>query len=100
MDVLDENKIDHSTIIMNVQKIIDMSEMTKGVKREGHSHSMDWTSYHPLEDMYSYLDYLESSFDFVTTESIGKSYEARDQQCQNYININSMESGLLGEIEK
>ena len=53
MDVLDENKIDHSTIIMNVQKIIDMSEMTKGVKREGHSHSMDWTSYHPLEDMYS-----------------------------------------------
>ena len=84
---------------MDVQKIIDMSEMTKGgAEREGHS--MDWTSYHPIEDMYSYLDYLESSFDFVTTESIGKSYEARDQQCQNYININSMESGLLGEIEK
>ena len=85
-------------MIMDVQKLIDLSKMTKGEEREGHS--MDWTSYHPLEDMYSYLDYLESSFDFVTTESIGKSYEARDQQCQNYININSMESGLLGEIEK
>ena len=98
LDVLDENKIDHSTIIMDVQKIIDMSEMTKGgVEREGHS--MDWTSYHPLEDMYSYLDYLESIFDFVTTENIGKSYEAREQQCQKYIKIN-IESGLMGEIKK
>ena len=60
-------------MIMDVQKLIDLSKMTKGEKREGHS--MDWTSYHPLEDMYSYLDYLETSFDFVTTESIGKSYE-------------------------
>merc|ERR1712077_167835 len=41
---------------------------------------MDWTSYHPLEDMYSYLDYLESSFDFVSTESIGKSYEGTDMR--------------------
>ena len=62
---------------MDVQKIIDMSKMKKGgAEREGHS--MDWTSYHPIEDMYSYLDYLESSFDFVATESIGKSYEVRE----------------------
>ena len=78
MDVLDTNNIKHSTLIMDVQKTIDMSKMTRGGgEREGHS--MDWTSYHPIEDMYSYLDYLESSFDFVTTESIGKSYEARDK---------------------
>ena len=82
MDVLDINNIKHTTIITDVQKIIDLSKMTKGLEREGHS--MDWTSYHPLEDMYSYLDYLETSFDFVTTESIGKSYEARGQQCQKY----------------
>ena len=75
LDVLETNNIKHTTFIMDVQKVIDMSDMTKrGVEREGHR--MDWTSYHPLEDMYSYLDYLESSFDFVTTESIGKSYEA------------------------
>ena len=41
---------------------------------------MDWTSYHPIEDMHSYLDYLESTFDFVTTESIGKSYEGSDMR--------------------
>ena len=77
LDVLDTNNVKHTTIIMDVQKIIDMSKMKKGgAEREGHS--MDWTSYHPIEDMYSYLDYLESSFDFVTTESIGKSYEVRE----------------------
>jgi len=79
LDVLDRNNIKHTTIIMDVQKIIDMSKMTKGgAAREGHS--MDWTSYHPLEDIYSYLDYLESSFDFVTTETIGKSYEGTDMR--------------------
>ena len=89
---------------MDVQKIIDMSEMTKGgTEREGHS--MDWTSYHPIEDMYSYLDYLESSFDFVTTESIGKSYEARDMQVPamskykyKYGDHNS-QSSILGQIK-
>merc|ERR550517_1083019 len=38
---------------------------------------MTWTEYHPLEDMYTYLDYLEAEFDFVTTEEIGQSGEGR-----------------------
>lgn len=41
---------------------------------------MTWTAYHPLEDMYSYWDYLEATYDFVTTESIGKSYEGTDMR--------------------
>ena len=41
---------------------------------------MDWTAYHPIEDMHSYLDYLETTFDFVTTESLGKSYEGSDMR--------------------
>ena len=40
-------------------------------------HRMDWTEYHSLEDMYTYLDYLEKKYDFVSTEIIGKSYEGR-----------------------
>ena len=36
---------------------------------------MTWTDYHPLENIYSYLDYLQTKYDFVTTKSIGKSYE-------------------------
>merc|ERR1711971_993059 len=40
-------------------------------------HAMTWTEYHPLEDMYTYLDYLEAEFDFVTTEEIGQIGEGR-----------------------
>ena len=57
---------------------------------------MTWTEYHSLEDMcveeydnqvalpiylhsdrYTYLDYIEAEFDFVTTEEIGQSGEGR-----------------------
>ena len=41
---------------------------------------MDWEEYHSMEDMYSYLDYLESTYDFVTTEIIGKSFEGQDMR--------------------
>ena len=41
---------------------------------------MDWTDYHPIEDIHSYLDYLEETYDFVTTESIGQSYEGSDMR--------------------
>ena len=59
-------------------------------------HAMTWTEYHSLEDMcveeydnqvvlpiylhsdrYTYLDYIEAEFDFVTTEEIGQSGEGR-----------------------
>merc|ERR1712126_92820 len=43
-------------------------------------HSMTWDKYHSLEDMYSYLDYLEETYDYVSTESIGKTFEGRDMR--------------------
>ena len=80
LDVLESNNIQHTTIIQDLQKMIDLSEMSSVRTRISANHSMDWTSYHPIEDMYSYLDYLESTFDFVTTESIGKSYEGTEMR--------------------
>merc|ERR1712121_477352 len=41
-------------------------------------HSMDWTSYHPLDEIYGWFDYLESKYDFIETESIGQSYEGQE----------------------
>lgn len=39
---------------------------------------MDWTSYHRLSDIYSYLTYLANSFpQIVTLIDIGWSYEGR-----------------------
>ena len=72
--------LQHSVMIPDVQALVDMtrmvpvSEETKA--RQGHS--MDWTSYHPIEDMHSYLTYLQDTYDFVTLESIGQSHEGSD----------------------
>merc|ERR1712080_744843 len=41
-------------------------------------HNMDWTSYHPIEDIYSWFTYLESTCDFCETENIGQSYEGQE----------------------
>lgn len=62
----------------DIQHMLDAVPMVKGTLRAGHS--MDWTAYHPLEDMYSYWDYLEATYDWVSTESIGKSYEGVDMR--------------------
>jgi len=43
-------------------------------------HSMTWTEYHTLEDMYTFLDYLEATYDFVSTEVIGHTFEGRDMR--------------------
>lgn len=43
-------------------------------------HSMTWYQYHSLEDMYEFFDYLERTYNFVSIESIGKSYEGRDMK--------------------
>ena len=69
----------------NIQELLDSVPMVKGSMRAGHS--MDWTNYHPIEDIYSYWDYLEATYDWVSTESIGKSYEGQDMRllkvCKN-----------------
>jgi len=69
----------------NIQELLDSVPMVKGSMRGGHS--MDWTNYHPIEDIYSYWDYLEATYDWVSTESIGKSYNGEDMRllkvCKN-----------------
>jgi len=76
--VLDSHHIQHTVMINDIQELIDQSQVhhhTSGDYLKAAPHRMDWKTYHSLEDMYSYLDYLENKYDFMTTESIGKSYE-------------------------
>jgi len=41
-------------------------------------HDMDWTSYHTLDEIYGYLDYLAQTYpDLCTLVDIGTSYEGR-----------------------
>jgi len=71
--------IKHQILIQDVQSLIEL-EKIPATPREGDAnpkHAMTWTEYHSVEDMYSYLDYLEETYDFVETEEIGQSYEGR-----------------------
>merc|ERR1719391_377088 len=66
-------------MIPDVQKLIELEKIAAPRKEAPSSqHAMTWDEYHSLEDMYSFLDYLEATYDFVTTESIGKTTEGRD----------------------
>merc|ERR1719175_480381 len=81
MNDLELKGISHEIIIPDVQKLIELEKMAAPQKDEVNPrHAMTWDAYHPLEDMYSYLDYLEETYDFVTTEVIGQSYEQRDMR--------------------
>ena len=62
-DYLTTNDVSFSTMVEDVQELIDQAKMNYGARigAEQGQHDMDWTSYHPLEDMYSYWDYIEGT---------------------------------------
>jgi len=73
--------ISYELMIPDVQKLIELEKIAAPKQETPNPrHSMTWTEYHSLEDMYSYLDYLEETYDFVSTEVIGQSYEGRDMR--------------------
>merc|ERR1712209_74518 len=77
---LSSHNIRHSVMIQDVQALVDITNMVpvSEEQRVKQGHSRDWTSYHPIEDMHSYLNYLRDTYDFVTLESIGQSYDGSD----------------------
>jgi len=75
---LRDHKLESHVMIEDVEVLAELQrvEGTKNTSRAGHS--MDWTSYHPLDEIYGWFDYLESTYDFCQTESIGQSYEGQE----------------------
>ena len=58
---LERNQMSYSVMIEDVQKLADMSPMQPGKPNNKQGHNMDWESYHPLDDMYGFFDYLEGN---------------------------------------
>ena len=58
-EYLTASDVSFTTMVEDVQSLIDEAKMNYGAKDAKQGHNMDWTSYHPLEDMYSYWDYIE-----------------------------------------
>jgi len=72
--------LESSVMISDVEELAAKQMVPANKNREGESHSMDWESYHSLEDIYGWLDYLEATYDFCQTESIGQSYEGQEMR--------------------
>jgi len=77
---LDNEGLEYELMIPDVQKLIEMEKRATPDYSMESGHAMTWDAYHPLEDMYSYLDYLETTYDHVSTEVIGQTYEKRDMR--------------------
>jgi len=78
---LDEHSLQWSVMIEDVGVLIQGQLIPAANAPEPHAkHNMDWSSYHAMEDIYGWLDYLEATFDFVETEVIGQSHEGQDMR--------------------
>jgi len=72
---LNANGIEYSVMIEDVQRLTDQRKMPVGGR------DMDWESYHPIEDMYGYFDYLLATYDDVAgVQTIGQSLEGTDMK--------------------
>ena len=79
--LLDRAGVQRRVMIPDLGPLVAGAGMGPGVGREvaaRQGHSMDWTQYHPIEDMHSYLAFLQHTYHFVCLESIGRSYEGQE----------------------
>ena len=72
--------MDWHVMVPDVEVLIQLEKIPAGnnSSRTNTQHSMDWTSYHPIEEIYGWFDYLETTYDFCQTESIGQTYEGEE----------------------
>lgn len=70
--------ISYEIMITDVEEMIKLERLPAAIRDVvSADHSMTWDAYHSQDDMHTFLDYLEATYDFVTTETIGKSFEGR-----------------------
>ena len=79
---LTDHNLDWAVMISDVQSLIDLEKIPSdnGKVNDIVGHSMDWTSYHPLEEIYGWFDYLETTYEFCESEIIGQTFEGRDMR--------------------
>lgn len=82
VEELMHKQMQYSVMVANVQDLIRLEQVSAktGSRIEDVKHDMSWDKYHPKEDMEGYMDYLAATYDYVSVESIGKSYEGVDMR--------------------
>ena len=79
---LSQQSLNWTVMIDNVQTLIDLEKIPSREKydKQNLAHNMDWVEYHSLEDIYEWMDYLETKYEFCEQEIIGETYEGREQR--------------------
>ena len=74
-----ENNLDWSIMISDVESLMKLEQVPVSVSGADNrvGHNMDWTSYHPLEEIYGWFDWLTETYDFLEVENIGESFEGQ-----------------------
>jgi len=67
-------------IISDVEELASKQLIPANSTKQFSGHSMDWISYHALEEIYEWFDYLETNFEFCETEVIGETYEGQEMK--------------------
>ena len=76
-DWINNKGMESNIMIEDVEVLMEL-EQKPAVTNALLGKAMDWTSYHSLEEIYEWFDYLEATFDFCQKEIIGQSYEGQD----------------------
>ena len=72
------NNLDWSVMISDVAALMRLEQEQAGAGADTRlGHNMDWTSYHPLEEIYGWFDWLTETYDFLEVENIGESFEGQ-----------------------
>ena len=77
-DWVEQHDLQASTMISDIEPLIQQQQLGGRNTSVGAGHQMDWTSYHSLDEIYGWMDYLESTYDFCQTESIGQTFEGQE----------------------
>lgn len=80
---LESQGIGYSTMVDNVQRLIEETRPSKKNKLRGSggaNYSMDWDDYHPHEVLNEFIEALADANDFGRIINIGQSYEGREMK--------------------
>jgi len=79
-EMLASKGVDVSTMIEDVEKLIQETTPVKSTKSEGKRYAMNWDDYQDHDTLNEFIEALADANDFASIIPIGKSYEGRDMK--------------------
>lgn len=85
---LSENGLNHRVMVEDVQSLIGETARATTEKKErfsGRAHNMDWDTYHSLEEIYEYIDFIAGNLAYFSYICIVKLL--RERWVQTFVTV-------------